>query len=134
MAAQDAVQFLISDHGDTGPLKGFRKTIAEGKPLRSLLQRNNKTFSEVLDLFDWKPDCNKWVEEYKKSGESGNPDHQKLIRYRKCVEFCIGGWRELQEDFNRSDESCLHDILTPLVTSRSPLKAAKDEFTGKGQK
>ena len=124
MAAKDAVEFIIEDHGDKVPLKGFRKDFAEDKPIRSLLQRNDKTLDEVLKLFDWKEDCDKWVSEYGKP----KPDIEKLIRYRRCVAFCIGGWRELNEDFGRGDVSCLRDIRTPLVTSRSPLKATKDEF------
>lgn len=124
MAATEAVEFLIDDHGDKDPPKGFRKTFAEDEPYKSLLQRNSKTLDEVLELFDWKPDMNKWTEEYNKE----KPEVEKLVRYRRCVSFCICGWRELKEDFGRGDVSCLRDIRTPLVTSRSPLKAAKDEF------
>jgi hypothetical protein len=123
MGAKEAVDFLIKDHGDVG--KGFREVFAQDKPYKSILQRNKKTLDEVLKLFDWKDDCDKWVQEYNKSKKQ---DMEKLIRYRRMVSFCIGGWREFNEDFGRGDVSCLIDIRTPLVTSRSPLKAAKDEF------
>ena len=127
MAATEAVQFMIADHGDKTPPGGFRKTFAEDKPYKSILQRNEKTLSEVLDLFDWNDDSDKWVEEYKKPKDQ---DITKLVRYRRRACFCIGGWREFNEDFGRGDVSCLRDIRTPLVTSRSPLKAMKDEFDG----
>lgn len=122
MGAKEAVDFLIEDHGDVG--KGFREDFAQDKPYKSILQRSGKTLDEILELFDWKDDCDKWVQEYGKQ----KPDMEKLIRYRRRVCFCIGGWREFNEDFGRGDVSCLRDIRTPLVTSRSPLKAAKDEF------
>jgi hypothetical protein len=122
MGAKEAVDFLIEDHGDVG--KGFREDFAQDKPYKSILQRNGKTLDEVLKLFDWKDDCDKWVQEYNKPKN----DMEKLIRYRRMVSFCIGGWREFNDDFGRCDVSCLMDIRTPLVTSRSPLKAAKDEF------
>ena len=122
MGAKEAVDFLIEDHGDIG--KGFREDCAQDKPYKSILQRNGKTLDEVLKLFDWKDDCDKWVQEYNKKKN----DMEKLIRYRRMVSFCIGGWREFNEDFGRGDVSCLIDIRTPLVTSRSPLKASKDEF------
>ena len=122
MGAKEAVDFLIEDHGDVG--KVFREDFAQDKPYKSILQRNGKTLDEVLKLFDWKDDCDKWVQEYNKQKQ----DMEKLIRYRRMVSFCIGGWREFNEDFGRGDVSCLIDIRTPLVTSRSPLKASKDEF------
>jgi hypothetical protein len=122
MGAKEAVDFLIEDHGDVG--KGFRDDFAQDKPYKSILQRNGKTLDEVLKLFDWKDDCDKWVQEYNKKKN----DMEKLIRYRRMVSFCIGGWREFKEDFGRGDVSCLMDMRTPLVTSRSPLKATKDEF------
>lgn len=122
MGAKEAVEFLIEDHGDIG--KGFREDFAKDKPYKSILQRNGKTLDEVLELFDWKDDCDKWVQEYNKK----MPEMEKLVRYRRCVSFCIGGWREFNEDFGRGDVSCLRDLRTPLVTSRSPLKATKDEF------
>lgn len=122
MGAKEAVDFLIEDHGDVG--KGFREDFAQDKPYKSILQRSGKTLDEILELFDWKDDCDKWVQEYGKQKK----DMEKLIRYRRRVCFCIGGWREFNEDFGRGDVSCLRDIRTPLVTSRSPLKAAKDEF------
>ena len=128
MAAKEAVQFLIEDHGDKTPPSGFRKTFAEDKPYMSILQRNEKMLEDVLDLFDWNEDSDKWVEEYKKKK---GQDIGKLVRYRRSACFCIGGWREFNEDFGRGDVSCLRDIRTPLVTSRSPLKAMKDEFDGK---
>ena len=121
MAAIEAVEFLKNDHGDIG--RGFRGAFSDDEPYRSLLQRNEKTLDEVLELFDWKEDDGAWTEEY-----SGKKDNMKLIRSRRKVAFCIGGWRELNEDFGRGDVSCLREIRTPLVTSRSPLKAIKDEF------
>jgi hypothetical protein len=122
MGAKEAVELLIEDHGDVG--KGFRKDFADDKPIKSLLQRRNMTLDEILEKFKWKDDCDKWVQEYNKK----KPDIEKLIRYRRCVCFCIGGWRDLNEDFGRCDVSCMRDIRVPLVTSRSPLRAAKDEF------
>ena len=127
MGATEAVDFIIKDHGDLTEIPGFRKDFADDKPIKSLLQRNNKTLDEVLDLFEWKKDSDEWVKEYHK-GKDQNVI--KLVRYRRRVEFCVCGWRELNEDFGRGDVSCLRDIRTPLVTSRSPLKAAKDDFSG----
>ena len=122
MAAKDAIEFLQNDHGDIG--SGFRQTFADDKPYKSLLQRTGKSLDEVLELFDWKEDNDKWTEEYNKKEN----DIVKLMRLRRCVAFCVCGWREMNEDFGRGDVSCLRDIRTPLVTSRSPMKAAKDEF------
>lgn len=122
MAATEAVEFLQKDHGDIG--SGFRQDFADDKPYKSLLQRTGKTLDEALELFDWKDDNDKWTEEYNKKEN----DSVKLMRLRRRVAFCIGGWREMNEDFGRGDVSCLRDIRTPLVTSRSPMKAAKDEF------
>lgn len=124
MAALEALKFLIEDHGDINPLSGFRKTFAEDDPYMSLLQRSGKTLDEVLGLFEWDSDDTAWRKEYAKE----NNDCDKLVKFRRCVYFDICGWRELNEDFGRGDVSCLRDIRTPLVTSRTPLKAAKDEF------
>lgn len=128
MSAKEAVEFIQKDHGDYAVGSGFVGDFANDKPMKSLLQRNNKDLDKVLQTFDWHDDDNKWVEEY----NSDKPDIYKLVRFRRRVCFCIGGWRELNEDFGRGDVSCLRDIRTPLVTSRSPLKAAKDEFDEKG--
>lgn len=124
MAAPEAVQFLIDDHGDAEPASGFRKAFANDEPYKSLLQRNDIKLEDLLKKFDWKDDDESWTSEY----TSEKPDIEKMIRYRRRVAFCVCGWRELKEDFGRSDVSCLRDIRVPLVTSRSPLKAAKDEF------
>ena len=78
-------------------------------------------------MFDWENDSDAWLAEYKKGGENGQ-DVTKMVRFRRRVCFLIGGWREFNEDFGRGDVSCLRDIRTPLVTSRSPLKAMKDDF------
>lgn len=126
MAAVEAVEFLIKDQGDRKPLSGFVKDFAEDKPYRSVLQRQGKELDEVLRMFDWEDDGNSWLEEYKKKGKG--QDITKMVRYRRRVCFLIGGWREFNEDFGRGDVSCLRDIRTPLVTSRSPLKAMKDDF------
>ena len=122
MAASEAVEFIINDHGDVG--KGFRDDFANDKPYKSLLQRQNKSFNEALDIFKWDGDDAKFTAEYDKK----TPEFDKLVRYRRCVSFCVGGWREINEDFGRGDVSCLRDIRTPLVTSRTPLKSAKDDF------
>lgn len=127
MSAKDAVQFLIEDNGDKSPSSGFRKDFAEDMPYKSILQRKGKDLGEVLDMFDWNEDCNKWIDEYHKS-ESGGADMSKLVKYRRMVSFCIGGWREFNEDFGRGDVSCIRDLRTPCVTSRTPLKQAKREF------
>jgi hypothetical protein len=124
MAAPDAVDFLIKDHGDVNPPGGFRADFAEDVPYKSLLQRQGIELEDLLDKFDWKDDDDEWMSEY----TSEKPDLEKMIRYRRRVAFCVCGWRELKEDFGRGDVSCLRDIRVPLVTSRSPLKAAKDEF------
>lgn len=124
MAAPEAVDLLIKDHGDKDPPSGFRQTFAEDKPYKSLLQRQNMSLEEMLQIFDWKQDDNEWVGEYtKKKSEVKN-----LVKFRRRVDFCVGGWRELMEDFGRNDVSCLRDIRQPFVTSRTPLKAMKDEF------
>lgn len=126
--ATEAVDFLIKDHGDKDPPGGFRQDFAEDTPYRSILQRNDKQLDELLDMFDWKDDDAEWTEEYNKK-EGGNTE--KMIRSRRRICFLIGCWREFNEDFGRGDVSCLRDIRTPLVTSRSPLKAMKDEFEDK---
>lgn len=123
MGAVEAVEFLRKDHGDVGT--GFRQEFAEDKPYRSLLQRNDKMLSEMLEMFDWHKDDTAWCEEYDKKKDQ---DMQKLIRLRRRVYFELSGWREMKEDFGRGDVSCLRDIRVPLVTSRSPLLAMKDEF------
>lgn len=128
MGALDAVKFLMADHGDIG--SGFRKTFAEDKPFKSILQRNEKTLDDILKMFDWKEDDALWCDEYDK-GDQGNDVAEKLIRYRRRVCFELCGWREFKEDFGRGDVSCMRDMRTPLVTSRSPLKAMKDDFDGK---
>lgn len=125
MGAKEAVEFLIDDHGDIG--KGFRDDFAKDKPYKSLLQRTDKDLEEVLEKFDWKTESDKWSDEITKDGR----DYEKLVRYRRGTCFCACGWRELQEDFGREDVSCLRDIRTPLVTSRTPLMAAKDDFDEK---
>ena len=123
MGAVEAVEMLKEDHGDKTPLSGFRKDFAEDKPYKSLLQRRDKTLDEMLEMFDWKDDSDSWVDEY-----NGEKDAVKLVRFRRRVEFCVCGWRELKEDFGRGDVSCIRDLRTPFVTSRSPLKAMKDDF------
>ena len=124
MAAIEAVEFIKNDHGDKVPPSGFRKTFAEDRPYKSLLQRNGKSLADLLDMFKWDTDDAAWCAEYDK------PDNkiEKLIRYRRRVCFDVCGWRDIKEDFGRGDVSCLRDMRTPLVTSRSPLKAMKDEF------
>lgn len=124
MAAPEAVQFLIDDHGDRDPMSGFRQAFYEDKPYRSLLQRNDKTLEDLLKMFSWKEDDAAWTKEYDKKKN----DIKELVKYRRRVEFCVCGWRELREDFGRNDVSCLRDMRLPLVTSRTPLKAMKDEF------
>ena len=121
MAAPEAVKFIKDDHGDR--FDGFRKDFADDKPYRSILQRNGKTLPEVLEIFDWNDDQGAWTGEY-----GGKKNLMKLVRYRRRACFCIGGWREFNEDFGRGDVSCLRDIRTPLVTSRSPLRTMEAEF------
>lgn len=125
MAATEAVEFLIKDHGDKKPPSGFRKDFAEDKPYRSILQRNDdvKSLDDILDLFNWKDDSDEWLKEYK-----GDKNMNKMVMYRRRASFCVGGWREFNEDFGRGDVSCLRDVRTPLVTSRTPLRAMKDDF------
>lgn len=123
MAAVDAVKFIQDDHGDVG--KGTREDFAQDKPYKSILQRQDKTLDDVLDLFDWADDSQEWSKEY-----SDKAEFDKLVRYRRRVGFCVGGWREFNEDFGRGDVSCLRDLRTPFVTSRSPLKAMVEEFDG----
>ena len=125
MAAIEAVNFIMDDHG-RDPGQGFRGEFARDDPYRSLLQRQDKTLEEVLDIFEWKSDDARWLAE----NERPKNDTWKLMRYKRRVSFCITGWRDLKEDFGRGDVSCLRDIRTPLVTSRTPLKAAYDEFDG----
>lgn len=125
MAAVEAVQFLIDDHGEKGT--GYRGDFAQDKPYRSILQRNGKTLEDLLELFDWKPDDDAWVAEY----DNKPNEIEKLVRYRRRVCFAVGGWREVLEDFGRGDVACLGNLRTPFVTSRTPLKVMKDEFNGR---
>jgi len=122
MAATEAVEFIIEDQGKDAD-SGFRKEFADDRPYRSILQRQDKTLDEVLEMFKWEEDSDKWLDEYK-----GEKDMGKMVMYRRRASFCVGGWREFNEDFGRGDVSCLRDIRTPLVTSWAPLKAMKDEF------
>lgn len=124
MGAKEAVQLVMDDHGDKIPFKGFRKDFYEDKPYKSFLQRTGKTLEEMLEMFKWEEDDIKFTDEYSKP----EPEIEKLVRYRRCVNFDVGGWREIKEDFGRGDVSCIRDMRVPLVTSRSPLKAMKDEF------
>lgn len=134
MPAKDAVEFMIRDHGDIG--SGFRGDFAKDKPIRSILQRyisddgseNGITLEDALDLFDWKEDDAAWLSEY---GKKGGGDSDKMIRFRRRLCYCLCGWREFNEDFGRGDVSCLRDIRTPLVTSRSPLRQTREEFDAK---
>ena len=123
MAAIEAVEFIRKDHGED-PGQGFRKDFWMDLPYRSILQRQEKTLPEVLDIFDWHPDDSEWVAEYSKP----EPENRKLIRFKRRVYWDITGWREFNEDFGRGDVSCLRDIRTPLVTSRTPMMEARDEF------
>lgn len=127
MAATEAVEFVINDQGED-PSQGFRFDFAADKPYRSILQRQNKTLEDVLDLFDWKDDSDEWAKEY-----DGDRNMVKMVRYRRRASFCVCGWREFNEDFGRGDVSCLRDVRTPLVTSRTPLKVMKGEFDDKKQ-
>lgn len=128
MTAKEFAELLIKDHGDVDgqhrPVDGFRKAFAEDKPYMSFLQRNDKTLEQVLEDLDWGSEDVAWVSEYQRSAN----DIEKLIRYKREIGFKVGCWREFNEDFGRGDVSCLREIRTPLVTSRTPLKAMKDEF------
>jgi len=124
MGAPEAVDFLIKDHGDVNPQQGFRKEFAEDHPYKSLLQRNDVTLEDLLKMFDWKQDDADWIKEYDKDKN----DVKELVRLRRRIDFAVCGWRELKEDFGRNDVSCIRDLRLPLVTSRTPLRAMKDEF------
>lgn len=124
MAAPEAVEFLIKDHGDKEPPSGYRKHFAEDRPYMSLLQRNGISLDDLLEMFGWKDDNDAWVKEY-----DNKPNNVKeLVKLRRRIDFAVCGWRELKEDFGRNDVSCLRDIRLPFVTSRTPLRAMKDEF------
>ena len=124
MAAPEAVEFLIKDHGDKEPPSGYRKYFAEDRPYMSLLQRNGISLDDLLEMFGWKDDNDAWVKEY-----DNKPNNVKeLVKLRRRIDFAVCGWRELKEDFGRNDVSCLRDIRLPFVTSRTPLRAMKDEF------
>lgn len=124
MGAPEVVDFLIKDHGDVNPEQGFRKEFAEDRPYKSLLQRNDVTLEDLLKMFDWKQDDADWIKEYDKDEN----DVKELVRLRRRIDFAVCGWRELKEDFGRNDVSCIRDLRMPLVTSRTPLRAMKDEF------
>ena len=126
MAAIPAVNFIINDHCPDDRCSGFRKTFAEDTPYKSLLQRNGVSLEDLLSIFDWDPDNSAWVSEYSKP----NPENHKLIKFRRRLCFSATGWRDVKEDFGRGDVSCLRDIRVPLVTSKSPLRSARDEFYG----
>lgn len=122
MAAPEAVQLLIDDHGDIGT--GARGDFAKDEPLKSILQRRKKTLDEMLQIFDWKEDDAEWTAEYDKPEN----DVSKLVRFRRRVCFSVCGWREFLEDYGRGDVACLGDLRMPFVASRTPLKMMKDEF------
>lgn len=126
MAALGAVNFIINDHCPGDKCSGFRLQFAGDVPYRSLLQRNGVTLEALLQIFDWKPDEAEWLAEYAKP----MPENEKLIKARRKLGFSSTGWRECKEDFGRCDVSCLRMIRDPLVTSKSRLKAARDEFGG----
>ena len=125
MAAQDAVDFLITDHGDKDPPSGFRQKFAADEPYKSVLQRNGKSLEELLEIFDWSEEDNQWVNEYNKPK---GRDKNKLIRLRRAVGFLVSSWREGYEDLGEFDVSCLRRIRTPYVTSRTPLKVLRKEL------
>ena len=124
MGAVEAVKFLKKDHGDVVEPSGFRKIFAEDQPYKSILQRNGATLEDMRRLFDWHPDDDAWRAEY----DNDMSNQEALIKFRRRVCFAACGWREVNEDFGRGDVSCLRDIRTPLVTSRTPLRAMEDEF------
>lgn len=124
MAAVEAVDFMISDHGDKSPPSGFRRDFAEDKPIKSILQRNNISIPDLLKVFDFRPDDAEFEREYAQEDR----DDDKLIKYRKRSSFTIGLWREVKDDLEQYDVSCLRAIRTPYVTSRTPLRVLKDEI------
>lgn len=128
MTAKEFVELLISDHGDVGkqgaPESGFRKEFADDSPYKSFLQRQDIALDKILDELGWGSEDAAWTAEYQRKAN----DIEKLIRYKREIAFKVGCWREFNEDFGRGDVSCLREIRTPLVTSRTPLKAMKDEF------
>jgi len=127
--AIEAVEFFLDYQGDyNGGPTGYRKDFADDKPCKSILQRAKQPLKDVLEMFDWSDDNDGWIEEYNKND---GPDLEKLVRYKRRACFLIGCWREFNEDFGRGDVSCLRDIRTPLVTSRTPLKTMRDEFDEK---
>ena len=128
--AEKMVDFLLENQGDCvkDSPTGYRKDFADDKPLRSILQRSGKSLEDILDMLDWKEDNDSWLDEYKKKP---GPDITKSVIYRRRMFFLIGCWREFNEDFGRGDVSCLRDLRTPLVTSRTPLKTMRDEFNEK---
>ena len=129
MGAVKAVDMLIKDHGDKNSPEGFRKDFADDAPYKSFLQRNSATLDEMLKVFDWKDDDASWVAEYK-----GERNIDKLVRYRRRIYVELCGWRDFKEDFGRGDVSCLRDIRTPFVTSRSPLLTLRAEIEEGGGK
>jgi len=133
MGAKEAVDLLIEDSGDKNGETGYRNDFAMDRPYRSLLQRcgedgKGMAIDELLGLFDWKDDDAAWIAEYDKKRNSV----EELIRLRRRVCFAIGGWREINEDFGRGSVSCLRDLRTPFVTSRTPLRSMRDEFAEEG--
>lgn len=128
MTAKEFVELLIRDHGDVDekgvPKSGFRKEFADDHPYKSFLQRQDSDLKTVLDDLRWSSEDGAWTAEYTRKAN----DIEKLIRYKREIDFKVGCWREFNEDFGRGDVSCLREIRTPLVTSRTPLKAMKDEF------
>lgn len=124
MSAKDGVKFLIKDHGDISPSSGLRDTFEKDNPYLSLLQRNDMSLDDIIKEFNWDEDDQEFLALY--NGDAA--ELPALMKNRSKVHFCVCATRELKEDFERGDVSCLNDLRLPLITSRTPLMAMQDEF------
>lgn len=85
-----ALNFLKEDN------EKAKKQWRDGKQFMSLLQREDKTLQDLLDLFDPQEDDQLWLQEY------GNPKQEapKLQQYRKRLSFLHAARREFHEDYD----------------------------------
>lgn len=127
MSAKSAVEFLIEDHGDKDASNGARNDFANDKPYLSILQRNEVSLEDLLKKFDWTEDEQTFLSLYSANDERKSLN--KLIKSRNRVNFMVCATREFNEDFGREDVSCLKDLRMPFLTSRTPLKSMRDEFS-----
>lgn len=121
MAIQEALDFLIED------AKKAKRQWAGGEPLpfMSLLQRNDKTFSDLLQMFDASEDESAWSTEYEQAA-----DPLKLQIYRKRLAFLKGSRKEFYEEYDpeRTDVDFMRLLELPFTEPTDAMNFSKEEM------